>query len=59
MMLKPGSFTGPLNALALCNHIIKWVTYARLLGVTINDKLTWAQHITEVKKSVVNKLNLL
>ena len=59
IMLKRGSFTGPLNALALCNHTIKWVTYARLLGVTINDKLTWAQHITEVKKSFVNKLNLL
>ena len=59
MMLKRGSFTGSLNALALCSHTIKWVTYARLLGVTIDDKLTWAQHITEVKKSFVNKLNLL
>lgn len=59
MMLKRGSFTGPLNALTLCNHTIKWVTYARLLGVTIDDKLTWAQHISEVKKSYVNKLNLL
>ena len=30
-----------------------------MLGVTIDDKLTWAQHISEVKKSLVNKLNLL
>ena len=59
MMLLRGSFTGPLNALTLCNHTIKWVTHARLLGVTIDDKLTWAQHISEVKKSFVNKLNLL
>ena len=59
MMLLRGSFTGPLNALTLCNHTIKWVTHARLLGVTINDKLTWAQHISEVKKSFVNKLSLL
>ena len=59
MMLLRGSFTGPLNALSLCNHTIKWVTHARLLGVTIDDKLTWAQHISEVKKSFVNKLNLL
>ena len=27
MMLKRGSFTGPLNALVLCNHTIKWVTH--------------------------------
>ena len=59
VQLKRGSFTGPLNALALCNHTIKWVTHARLLGVAIDDKLTWAQRITEVKKSFVNKLNLL
>jgi len=62
-MLLRGSFTGPPNALALCNHTIKWVTharlFARLLGVTIDDKHTWAQHISEVKKYFVNKLNLL
>ena len=59
MMLLRGSFTGPLNALTLCNHTIKWVTHARLLGVTIDNKLTWSQHIFEVKKSFVNELNLL
>ena len=59
MMLLRGSFTGPLNALTLYNHTIKWVTHAQLLAVTIDDKLTWAQHISEVKKSFVNKLNLL
>ena len=56
-MLLRGSFTGPLNALTLCNHTIKLVTHARLLGVTIDDKLTWSQHIFEVKKSFANKLN--
>ena len=35
------------------------MTHAQLLGVTIDDKLTWTQHIPEVKKSFVNKLNLL
>ena len=60
MMLLRGSFTGPLNALTLCNHTIKLVTHARLLGVTIDDnKLTQSQHIFEVKKSFTNKLNLL
>lgn len=59
MMLLRGSFTGPLKALTLCNHTIKWVNYARLLHVAIDNKLTWSQHIFEVKKSFVNKLNLL
>ena len=58
-MLLRGSFTGPLNALILYNHTIKWVTHARLLGVTIDNKLTWPQRILEVRKSFVNKLNLL
>ena len=58
-MLLWGSFTGPLKALTLCNHTIKWVNYARLLDVTIDNKLTWSQHIFEVKKNFVNKLNLL
>ena len=58
-MLLRGRFTGPLNALTPCNHTIKWVSYARLLEVTIDNKLTWSQHIFEVKKNFVNKLNLL
>ena len=44
VMLLRGSFTGPLNTLTLCYHTIKWVTNARLLGVTIHDNLTWALH---------------
>ena len=59
MILLRGSFTGPLNTLTLCNHTIKWVTHVRLLGVTIDNKLTWSQHIFELKKSFVSKLNLL
>jgi len=51
MILLRGSLTGPLNALTLCDHTIKWVTHARLLGITIDNKLTWAQHISEVKKN--------
>ena len=58
-MLLRGSFTGPLNALTLCIHTIKWLTHSRLLGVTTDNKLTWSQHIFEVKKSFVNKLNLV
>jgi len=55
VMSLRGSFTGPLNARILCNHTIKWLTHARFLGATIDDKLTWPQHILEVKRSFVNK----
>ena len=48
MMLLRGTFTFPLNTLTLCNHMIKWVTHARLLGVTIDNKLTRSHHIFEV-----------
>ena len=55
-MLLPGSFTGPLNALTVQAHH-KMSDPRTLLG--IDDILTWAQHIFEVKKSFVNKLYLL
>ena len=38
---------------------IKWVTKARVLGLTIFHKLTWDAHVMDVKKSFANKLDLL
>ena len=38
---------------------IEWVKHSRLLGVTIDDRLSWSHHLTDVKKNCVNKLNLL
>ena len=39
MILHRGRFTGPLKELTLAEHIIKWVTHSRLLGVLIDDQL--------------------
>ena len=51
---------GLLNpALKLGSHQIKWVTPSRLLGVTIDCKLTWELHILETKKGFANKLNMI
>ena len=33
--------------------------HTRLLGVTIDDRLSWSHHLTDVKENFVNKLNLL
>ena len=59
MILHRGAFIGPLQGLKLGSHVIKWVSNSRLLGVTIDDRLHWSKHVTEVKKGFVNKLNML
>ena len=41
------------------NETISWVCHARLLGITIDQKLTWTKHLTELKENFVNQLNLL
>ena len=46
--------TGPIQALRLGNSIIKWTTSERLLGVQVDNKLSWS-----VAKSFASKLSLL
>ena len=50
---------GPLNSVTIGEDRIEWVKHSRLLGVTIDDRLSWSHHLTGVKKNFVNKLNLL
>ena len=50
---------GPLNSVTIGEDRIEWVKHTRLLGVTIDDRLSWSHHLTDVKKNFVNKLNLL
>ena len=38
---------------------VAWVCHTRLLGITIDRKLTWANHLKELRNNFVNKLNLL
>ena len=33
------------------NSMIEWVSKSRLLGMTVDEKLTWARHMLELKKS--------
>ena len=58
-LLHRGYFTGPLKELTLGPITVKWVSHTRLIGVTVDNKLTWARHTSEVKKSYTNKLNLV
>ena len=41
------------------NSTIEWVSKSRLLGMTVDEKLTWTQHMLELKKSFAKKLGLI
>lgn len=56
-MRKP--HIGPLNSVTIWEDRIEWVKHPRLLGVTIDERLSWTHHLTDVKKNFVNKLCLL
>ena len=49
----------PIAPVFLGDSCIKWVTKARMLGLTVDNKLTWDAHLMDVKKSFANKLDLL
>ena len=59
MLLMRKPHIGPLNSVTIGEDRIEWVKHTRLLGVTIDDRLSWVYHLTDVKKNFVNKLNLL
>ena len=58
-LIHRGSFTGPLPLITIRNVNVAWVCHTRLLGITIDRNLTWANHLKELMNNVVNKLNLL
>ena len=59
MILKRNHPIGPLGSLEINQHLIKWSLSSKMLGETIDNKLTWSKHISELKRGFVNKLNLI
>ena len=49
----------PIAPVFLGDTSIKWVTKARVLGLTVDHKLTWEAHVMDVKESFATKLDLL
>ena len=56
-MLLKKLMIGPLNLVYIGRDRIEWVNHNRLLGVTIDDRLSWSQHLTDVKKKRVSQTN--
>ena len=59
IMQRKSTFTDPIQALRLGNNIIKWTTSERLLGVQVDNKLSWSDHAANIAKSFASKLSLL
>ena len=53
MILSRKKFTGPYPSLTLDGSITKLVPLSRLLGITEDDGLTRAKHLSELKKGSV------
>ena len=59
MLLCRGIPIEPIAPVLLGDSSIKWVTNARVLGLTNDHKLTWDTDVMDVKKSFVTKLDML
>ena len=59
MLIKRGTFVGPLPPVQLNGSLVKWVKKSKSLGVTLDNKLKWKGHTENVKLAFVRKLNLL
>jgi len=59
VLFHRGSLTGPLPLITIGNVNVAWVCHTSLLGITINRKLIWANHLKELRKNFFKKLNLL
>lgn len=56
---RQSSFIGPIQALRLGNNNIERTISERLLGVQVDNKLSWSDHAANVAQSFASKLSLL
>ena len=59
MLMHRKTFIGPIQALKLGDQNVNWTKSERLLGVQVDHKLTWSDHVAKVAKAYASKLSLL
>jgi len=59
ILLFKARLIGPLPAIYIGKFTIEYKATARLLGVTLDQNLSWIPHLKEVIKTFANKLSLL
>ena len=59
MLLSKTCCMGPIAPVFIGRNIVKWVTKTKLLGMTVDDKITRVPHTSEIRKTFAKKLNLL
>ena len=59
MLLSKARLIGPLPTIYSGKSIIEYKATARLLGVALDENLSWIPHLKEVIKNFANKLSLL
>ncbi|XP_015769126.1 PREDICTED: RNA-directed DNA polymerase from mobile element jockey-like [Acropora digitifera] len=59
MVLSTTPFVGPLKHLRWGEDTIRYVSSTNCLGVTIDDKLSWSQHITLARSAFNAKVKML
>ena len=59
MLICKTRATGPVAPIHIGTDAIVWVNKSRLLGITVDDKLSWVPHMLDLKKSFAKKLDLI
>ena len=49
----------PVAPIHMGTDAIGWVNKSRLLAITVDDKLSWVPHMSDVKKAFAKKLDLI
>jgi len=59
MLISKTRAIGPLAPIQMGTDTIKWVNKSRLLGTTVDEKLTWAPHMLDLKRGFARKRDLI
>ena len=59
MLLSTRYLMRPIAPALLGSSNLRWVSKTRLLGLTVDHRLTWIPHVLEIKKNFATKLDLL